>query len=141
MTIDDKITAPSEVAHAEAVKAETEPKGSNSDSSQTSQADVAELEDVPSPLEQQSLMQLTRAILNPNGDDPRIDQYITSSFSYILSAFYKMATATDKDVAAKEIADDLNTKFENWVAARESDKEGKEEKEDQKEEEKIEEIN
>ncbi|KAK6459771.1 uncharacterized protein RJT20DRAFT_132889 [Scheffersomyces xylosifermentans] len=78
--------------------------------------------DVPSVSEQQTLMSLVRTALNPEGKDPRVDEYITATFSYISGAFYKMATSTDKEATAKETAEDLNTRFENWVAEREKKK-------------------
>ncbi|ODV79845.1 uncharacterized protein CANTADRAFT_49317 [Suhomyces tanzawaensis NRRL Y-17324] len=83
------------------------------------ESDTTTTQEAPLPQEQQTLMSLARLILNPDGKDPRIDQYITSTFSYILGALYKMTTSSDREATAKEIADDLNRRFESWVAERE----------------------
>ncbi|CAK7896167.1 hypothetical protein CAAN1_03S02278 [[Candida] anglica] len=86
---------------------------------------------IPSAAEQHSLMEMARSILNPNGENPRIDEYITSTFSYISASLYKVATATDKDAAAKAIADDLSEKFDRWMESRKEQQKIEEIKEDE----------
>lgn len=76
-------------------------------------------EQVVLPEQQQLLFALVKSVLNPNGEDPRIDEYISSTFNYILGIFYKMTTAENKDEAAQEIAADLNERFDKWVEERE----------------------
>lgn len=83
---------------------------------------IEEVNDAPLAQEQNILMELTRKVLNPNGDDPRVDQYITSCFSYILGVLYKMSVSNNREETAKEIAQDLNHKFEAWVSEREKAK-------------------
>lgn len=78
--------------------------------------------DAPLVEQQQSIMNLFRSALNPNGENPQIDEYLTSTFSYVQNVFNKMKTAEDKDVAAKEIADDLSSRFDKWVSEKENKK-------------------
>ncbi|ODV66198.1 hypothetical protein HYPBUDRAFT_99028, partial [Hyphopichia burtonii NRRL Y-1933] len=80
--------------------------------------ELEESKALPSLQEQQDFISLVKQILNPNGEDPRIDEYITSTFSYILNVLYKMVTTDDKEATAKEIAQDLNDKFDRWVEQR-----------------------
>lgn len=77
-------------------------------------------EGIPSVEQQQLALDQVRKLLNDAGVDGRFDEYVTATFSYISSALYKMATATDRDAALKEIADDLKQKWENWVKEREA---------------------
>lgn len=83
---------------------------------------TAQHHDLPLSEDAQKLMDLTKSILNPNGDNPHVDEYITASFQYILGAFYKMTTSSDKEATAREIAADLNAKFDHWVSEREKQK-------------------
>lgn len=71
--------------------------------------------DLPTPEQTKQFEGAVRTLLNPNGDNPTMDQYITSTFNYITNMFDKMQNASDSDAAAKEIAEDLKEKFENWA--------------------------
>lgn len=83
------------------------------------------------------IMEKMQSVLNPNGENPQVGEYIMSSFQYIMNALTKMQQATDKDAAAKEIADDLSQKFDNWVKSRAAKLQQEEqEKKDQQEQEK-----
>ncbi|KAG2731536.1 hypothetical protein G9P44_005123 [Scheffersomyces stipitis] len=78
--------------------------------------------DIATVQEQQSLINLVKNVLNPNGDDPRVDQYISSTFQYISGVLYKMSVSTDKEATAKEIAEDLSERFNKWKDEREKQK-------------------
>lgn len=75
---------------------------------------------IPSVEQQQLALDTVRKLLNDAGVDPRFDEYVTATFSYIAGALYKMSTATDKEAALKEIAEDLKQKWETWVKEREA---------------------
>ncbi|KAI5969078.1 hypothetical protein CANMA_001882 [Candida margitis] len=78
-----------------------------------------------SELDQQDLNQIqdvAKKILNPNNENPQMNEYIQSTMSYIGNMMHKMQTTNDKDATAKEIADDLTTKFNNWKEEREKNK-------------------
>jgi hypothetical protein len=79
-------------------------------------------ESAPLNTEQNALLQLAKNILNPNGKDPNIDEYINATFGYILGALHKVSTSDNKEAAAREIAEDLTEKFETWKADRENRK-------------------
>lgn len=92
-------------------------------------------------LDQQDLdkiQDVAKKILNPNNENPQINEYIQSTMSYIGNALYKMQTTNDKDATAKEIADDLTAKFNLWKDEREKNKnqEGNGEDNEKQEEEK-----
>lgn len=87
-----------------------------------SSAPVAQTEGAPLNTEQNALLQLAKNILNPNGKDPNIDEYINATFGYILGALHKVSIADNKEAAAREIAEDLTEKFETWKADRENRK-------------------
>lgn len=72
-------------------------------------------QDLPTVEQTQNLMESVRKLLNPNGDNPKVDLYITSTFGYITQMMYKVATASDKDKAVEEIAEDLKSRFEGWA--------------------------
>lgn len=80
--------------------------------------------------QQQSIMNLFRNALNPNGENPQVDEYLTSTFGYLQNVFNKMQTAEDKDATAEEIAQDLTDRFDKWI----SERENKEKDSDKKEE-------
>ncbi|CAK9438995.1 uncharacterized protein LODBEIA_P32190 [Lodderomyces beijingensis] len=77
------------------------------------QADLAKIQDI------------TQKILNPNGEHPQVNDYIQSTFSYIGNALKKMQETDDKQATAKEIADDLTQKFEQWAAQKKQEAEQK----------------
>lgn len=83
-------------------------------------------EGIPLVEQQQLALDQVRKLMSDHGVDPRFDEYVTATFSYILSALLKVATATDRDAASKEIADDLKQKWETWVANREKQEKEKE---------------
>ncbi|KAI5960945.1 uncharacterized protein KGF55_004212 [Candida pseudojiufengensis] len=69
-------------------------------------------------LSQQDLNQIeniAKGVLNPNNENPQMNEYINSTMSYIGNVLQKMQNTNDKDATAKEIADDLTKKFENWA--------------------------
>ncbi|SGZ51470.1 CIC11C00000002402 [Sungouiella intermedia] len=71
--------------------------------------------DLPTPEQTQQLEDAVRKLLNPNGENPNMDQYVTNTFNYISNMFNKMQNASDPEAASKEIAEDLKLKFENWA--------------------------
>ena len=85
--------------------------------------------------QQQSIMNLFRNALNPNGENPKVDEYLTSTFGYIQNVFNKMQTTEDKDATAEEIAQDLTDRFEKWISEREDQKKDSDNKESDKKEE------
>lgn len=76
--------------------------------------------ELPSLPQQQWLLSAARRMLNPSGENPGVDEYIVSSFSYLLNVMYKMATASDREAAAREIGQDLQNRFNKWVDERQS---------------------
>ncbi|CUM48027.1 unnamed protein product [Debaryomyces tyrocola] len=80
--------------------------------------------------QQQSIMNLFRNALNPNGENPQVDEYLTSTFGYLQNVFNKMQTAEDKDAAAEEIAQDLTDRFDKWISERENKKVDSDKKEE-----------
>ncbi|RCK58091.1 hypothetical protein Cantr_06045 [Candida viswanathii] len=73
------------------------------------------------------IQDIAKKILNPNNDNPTMNEYILSTFAYIGTALMKMQTTNDRQATAKEIADDLTQKFETWVQNREAEKKKQEE--------------
>ncbi|KAG5422316.1 hypothetical protein I9W82_001411 [Candida metapsilosis] len=76
-------------------------------------------------LDQQDLnkiQEVAKNILNPNNENPQMNEYIQATMSYIGNAMYKMQTTNDKDATAKEIANDLTEKFNHWKEEREKNK-------------------
>lgn len=71
--------------------------------------------DLPSPEQTRQIEDAVRNLLNPNGENPNMDQYVTNTFDYITNMFDKMQNASDPDAASKEIAEDLRQKFDNWA--------------------------
>lgn len=71
--------------------------------------------DLPSPEQTKELEDTVRKLLNPNGENKQMDLYVSSTFNYIGNMFSKMQNAPDSELAAKEIAEDLKMKFENWA--------------------------
>ncbi|CAR66288.1 DEHA2F07106p [Debaryomyces hansenii CBS767] len=84
----------------------------------------------PSTEQQQSIMNLFRNALNPNGENPQVDEYLTSTFGYLQNVFNKMQTAEDKDATAEEIAQDLTDRFDKWISERENKKKDSDKKEE-----------
>lgn len=80
--------------------------------------------------QQQSIMNLFRNALNPNGENPQVDEYLTSTFGYLQNVFNKMQTAEDKDATAEEIAQDLTDRFDKWISERENKKKDSDKKEE-----------
>lgn len=97
----------SDNSKTEANKQDTKPVAS----AQTSGGD-----ELPLLNQQQSIMSLLRNALNPNGENPKVDEYITSTFGYVQNVFHRMQTTNDKDATAKEIAEDLSSKFDKWLS-------------------------
>lgn len=71
--------------------------------------------DLPSPEQTKQIEDAVRKLLNPNGENPNMDQYVTNTFNYITGMFDKMQSASYPDAASKEIAEDLKQKFDNWA--------------------------
>lgn len=80
--------------------------------------------------QQQSIMNLFRNALNPNGENPQVDEYLTSTFGYLQNVFNKMQAAEDKDATAEEIAQDLTDRFDKWISERENKKKDSDKKEE-----------
>lgn len=68
---------------------------------------------------------VAQGILNPNGENPQMNEYIQSTLSYIGNAIEKMQNTNDKDATAKEIADDLTSKYESWAASKKKEEDEK----------------
>ncbi|KAK6205651.1 uncharacterized protein RJT21DRAFT_4988 [Scheffersomyces amazonensis] len=83
------------------------------------QEEVGSIE-IPSAEELQSI---AKRILNPHGENPQMDEFISGAFSYISQVMLKMSTTTNREETAKEIAQDLTTKFEAWIKSREANPE------------------
>ena len=66
---------------------------------------------------------ITQKVLDPNNENPHMGEYIKGTFSYIANAMIKMQTTNDRQATAKEIAEDLSQKFDDWVKSREAAKE------------------
>ncbi|CUM66925.1 uncharacterized protein PRCAT00004610001 [Priceomyces carsonii] len=73
-----------------------------------------EKKDLPLLQDQQNLLEGIRKILNPDNDNPQMDEYITSCFGYVMQALYKVSNAEDREKASEEIAEDLKERFERW---------------------------
>lgn len=84
--------------------------------------------DLPTLEQQKELEETLRKILNPNGENKQMDEYLTSTFNYISNAFEKMQNAPDSEKSAQEIAQDLKTKFEGWVRSQEAKQKQQEDK-------------
>lgn len=70
---------------------------------------------------------IAQKILNPDNNNPTMNEYIQSTFAYIGTALMKMQNTNDRQATAKEIADDLTQRFEAWVESREAEKKKQEE--------------
>lgn len=77
--------------------------------------------DVPSQEDQAKLMDSVRGLLNPDGTNQQMDQYINSTFSYIGGMLSKVATAQDKDKASHEVAEDIVGKLKSWVESKQKE--------------------
>lgn len=90
---------------------------------------MTENKDNQAPLQEQQdelKMELKKA-LNPNGENPNVNSYIDSTFSYISDSIRKMEETEDKDKTANEIAEDLGKKVENWLRQKQKEMEAAEE--------------
>ncbi|RLV95004.1 hypothetical protein JA1_001333 [Spathaspora sp. JA1] len=56
--------------------------------------------------------------LDPEGKNPGISQFVDSTSQYISDAYAKMQSTSNKEDTAKEIADDITGKLENWLKSR-----------------------
>lgn len=90
---------------------------------QEAETDTKPKNDLPTPEQTKELEETIRKIVNPEGQNPQMDQYVTNTFDYIGKMFEKMQTAPDSEAAAKEIAEDLKAKFEGWVKSQEANPE------------------
>lgn len=108
----------------------------------TDEAKLQELQakgQYPTSEDKEKLVSLVKSILNPNGENPKVDDYINGTFGYIEGVLRKMALSENKEDTAKEIADDLNQRFDRWAAELEEKNKKAEEKTDEKAEKKTEE--
>lgn len=89
----------------------------------TSDAKLHTIENNDGPSQEQmtKLLAVAKSVLNPNGDNPQVDEYLNGSFNYILEILHKMATTNDKDATAREITEDLNTRFQTWAEAKKAE--------------------
>lgn len=111
---------------------------SNGPTEATSDAKLNTIENNNGPSQEQMnrLLAVAKAVLNPNGDNPQVDEYINASFDYILEILHKMATTNDKEATAREITEDLNTRFQNWVDKKKAEATAAHEEENAQEEKK-----
>lgn len=72
-------------------------------------------QNIPSVEEQQLAVDNINKALQEHGVDPKWQEYVTLTFGYISLALYKMCVASDKDQAAKDIAQDLQNRWDNWA--------------------------
>mmetsp|Transcript_2074 Transcript_2074/g.2258 ORF Transcript_2074/g.2258 Transcript_2074/m.2258 type:complete len:140 (+) Transcript_2074:699-1118(+) len=127
-------------------KQDTKPQVTSEANSQAVEGTSSSENDAPLVQQQQTIMDLFRNALNPNGEYPQVDEYLTSTFSYVQNVFNKMQTAEDKDATAKEIAEDLTDRFDKWMTEqqnknKDSSKQEESGKEDKSEEPlKVEEV-
>ncbi|CUM45497.1 uncharacterized protein AC631_05250 [Debaryomyces fabryi] len=120
-------------------KQDTKPQVTSETNSQTTEGTTSSENGAPLVQQQQTIMDLFRNALNPNGEYPQVDEYLTSTFSYVQNVFNKMQTAEDKDATAKEIAEDLTDRFDKWMSEQQNknknsnkqDDSGKDEKSDE----------
>ncbi|QBM87273.1 hypothetical protein METSCH_B04730 [Metschnikowia aff. pulcherrima] len=84
--------------------------------------------DKPTQEQMHSLQTTVQQLLNPNGENNQINEYINNTFSYVLSMLDKVANAKDKDAAAEEIAQDLKSKYEGWAQTKLDEREGEKKK-------------
>lgn len=69
----------------------------------------------PTSEDKDKLVALVKSILNPNGENPKVDEYINGTFGYIEGVLKKMALSENKEETAEEIAQDLNQRFDQWT--------------------------
>lgn len=72
----------------------------------------------PQPLTQEQLKEfqgVLNNLLNPNGNNPQMDSYISSTFDYLLGALNKIDSADDKDKATDEVSKDVVNKLISWA--------------------------
>lgn len=81
-------------------------------------------DDVPSEKDQEELKSKLRGILNPDGKNEQMDEYINSTFNYIGNLLNKVASADDKDKASNDIAEDIVGKLKNWAESKQKETEG-----------------
>lgn len=67
---------------------------------------------------QRKLERLLSERLNPDGNRPQIDSYISSTLNYLRQLAEKMENATDRHQTAEEISKDLTRKLEAWASQR-----------------------
>ena len=84
--------------------------------------------DKPTQEQMDSLQTTVQQLLNPNGENNQINEYINNTFSYVLSMLDKVANAKDKDAAAEEIAQDLKCKYEGWAQTKLDEREAEKKK-------------
>lgn len=72
--------------------------------------------DLPTTEDQKKLEDIVKQAI------PQYSEYVGATFNYIGEAMKKMATTNDRDAASKEIAEDLKSKWENFVKEREANK-------------------
>lgn len=99
--------------------------------------DLQDKGEYPTTEDKDKLVALVKSILNPNGENPKVDEYINGTFGYIEGVLKKMALSENKEETAEEIAQDLNERFDQWTAQLE-EKNKKKEETDQQEAEKPE---
>ncbi|KAM9934338.1 hypothetical protein OXX80_006058 [Metschnikowia pulcherrima] len=84
--------------------------------------------DEPTQEQMDSLQTTVQQLLNPNGENNQINEYINNTFSYVSSMLDKVANAKDKDAAAEEIAQDLKSKYEGWAQTKLDEREAEKKK-------------
>ncbi|KAJ8136912.1 hypothetical protein OY671_009875 [Metschnikowia pulcherrima] len=84
--------------------------------------------DKPTQEQMDSLKTTVQQLLNPNGENNQINEYIDNTFSYVSGMLDKVANAKDKDAAAEEIAQDLKSKYEGWAQTKLDEREAEKKK-------------
>lgn len=82
---------------------------------------MSEKSEAPLKEEQEQLKVELKKALNPNGENPQVESYVDSTFSYISESIQKMEQTNDKDKTANEIADDLGKKIQDWLSQKQKE--------------------
>ncbi|RLV87570.1 hypothetical protein JA9_002301 [Meyerozyma sp. JA9] len=82
---------------------------------------MSEKSQAPSKEDQEQLKVELKKALNPNGENPQIESYVDSTFSYISESIQKMEQTDDKDKTANDIAEDLGKKIQDWLSRKQKE--------------------
>lgn len=82
---------------------------------------MSEKSQAPLKEQQEQLKVELKKALNPNGENPNIESYVDSTFTYISDSIQKMEQTDDKDKTANEIAEDLGKKIQDWLSQKQKE--------------------